>query len=106
MRGRDQHARWVEGPARVLASIIGLLGFVAPAHAQLREITGQASVLGEWELTATVAEQGAGGTKEFVGPLSLKHVGICTVDGPEEKKGGAAAALVRHVDPRNSDIAD
>ena len=25
--------------------------------------------------------------KEFSGPLSMKHVGICTQDGPEEKTG-------------------
>jgi hypothetical protein len=68
-------------------SLVALLGFIAPAHAQSREVTGQAGVLGEWELTATVTERNVGGAKEFVGPLSLKHVGICTVDGPEEKRG-------------------
>ena len=67
--------------------LLALLGFMAPAHAQSREVTGQAGILGEWELTATVTQRNVGGTKEFVGPLSLKHVGICTVDGPEEKKG-------------------
>jgi hypothetical protein len=64
-----------------------LLGFVAPAHPQSREVTGHAGFLGEWELTASVTERIASGTKEFVGPLTFKHVGICTVDGPEEKKG-------------------
>ena len=64
-----------------------LLGFVAPAHAESREVTGQAGVLGEWEITATVTERIAGDIREFVGPLNFKHVGICTVDGPEKKKG-------------------
>ena len=67
--------------------MLALLGFVAPAHAESREVTGQAGVLGEWEITATVTERSGDGTKEFVGPLNFKHVGICTVDGPEEKKG-------------------
>jgi hypothetical protein len=67
--------------------VLALAGLVAPAHAESREITGQAGVLGEWEITATVTERMAGGTKEFVGPLNFRHVGICTVDGPEEKKG-------------------
>ena len=67
--------------------LLALLGFMAPAHAQSREVTGQAGILGEWELTATVTQRNNGATKEFVGPLSLKHVGLCTVDGPEEKKG-------------------
>lgn len=72
---------------RAVMSLVALLGFMAPAHAQSREVTGQAGILGEWELTATVTQRNTGGTEEFVGPLSLKHVGICTVDGPEEKKG-------------------
>src|SRR5439155_315790 len=52
-----------------------------------REVTGQAGFLGEWELTATVTERIGSGIKELIGPLNFKHVGICTVDGPEEKKG-------------------
>ena len=69
---------------RAAMSLIALLAFMAPAHAQSREVTGQTGILGEWELTATVTQWNTGATKEFVGPLSLK---ICTVDGPEEKKG-------------------
>ena len=72
---------------RAVASVVALLGFVAPAHPQSREVTGQAGFLGEWELTATVTERIASGSKELVGPLNFKHVGMCTVDGPEEKKG-------------------
>ena len=43
--------------------------------------------LGEWELTATVTETASGRTKEYSGPLTMKHVGVCTQDGPEEKTG-------------------
>ena len=71
---------------RAVASVAAFLGFIAPAHPQSREVTGQAGFLGEWELTATVTERIASGTKELVGPLNFKHVGICTVDGPEEKR--------------------
>ena len=67
--------------------MLALLGFVAPAEAQLREVTGQVGFLGEWELTATVTERIADDAKEFSGPLNLKHVGVCTQDGPEEKSG-------------------
>ena len=52
-----------------------------------RQVFGYAGVLGEWELTATVTEKPPGGPKEFSGPVSMKHVGICTQDGPEEKTG-------------------
>jgi hypothetical protein len=46
---------------------------------------GYAAVLSEWELTASVT--GNDGLKDYAGPLTITHVGICTVDGPEEKKG-------------------
>lgn len=70
-----------------MISTIALLGLAAAARAESREVTGQAGVLGEWELTANVTERIFGGTRELVGPLNLKHVGICTVDGPEQKSG-------------------
>jgi hypothetical protein len=59
----------------------------APAQAQSLQVVGYAGVLGEWELTATVTERARLWSKEFSGPLSMKHVGICAQDGPEEKTG-------------------
>src|SRR5450759_54719 len=58
----------------------------APAHAQPLEIIGYSGYLGEWELTATVTET-APGQKRYSGLLMMKHVGLCTQDGPEEKTG-------------------
>jgi hypothetical protein len=55
------------------------------AEAETLEILGQAGVLGEWELTAKLTATGT--QKEFSGPLVMKHVGVCTVDGPEQKTG-------------------
>jgi len=64
-----------------------LLGALAtPAAAdEPHQIFGYAGVLGEWELTASVTANDR--TKDFVGPLTMTHVGICSVDGPEQKKG-------------------
>jgi hypothetical protein len=59
----------------------------APAQAKSLQVVGYAGVLGEWELTATVTENARLLSNEFSGPLSMKHVGICTQDGPEEKSG-------------------
>lgn len=83
-------------------------GFVAPlvlwtvmavlapdARAQSLLVSGQAGILGEWELAATVTETTANGRKEFVGPLTLKHTGLCTQDGPEEKNGELRFQLSR-----------
>jgi len=38
-------------------------------------------------LTAAVTEKVSSQTKEYSGPLTMKHVGLCTQDGPEEKTG-------------------
>jgi hypothetical protein len=65
--------------------LIALSALAAPALAQPLAVIGYAGYLGEWELTASVT--GNGRTKEFSGPLTMRHVGICTQDGPEEKTG-------------------
>ena len=65
-----------------------MLGAVAaPTSAQSLEVFGYAGVLGEWELTATVTENASWLAREFSGPLTLRHSGLCTRDGPEEKTG-------------------
>ena len=61
------------------------------AEAETLQILGQAGVLGEWELTANVTATGT--QKEFSGPLVMRHVGICTVDGPEQKTGNIKLQL-------------
>jgi hypothetical protein len=70
----------------VLLPIV-LAALATPAGVQSLQVFGYAGVLGEWELTATVREKASGRTKEFAGPLTMKHVGVCTQDGPEEKTG-------------------
>ena len=69
------------------SSLLVLTALAAPALAESKQILGYAGVLGEWELTATVNENPLQRGKEFSGPLSMKHVGICTQDGPEERSG-------------------
>ena len=66
----------------VLSSILTM-----SAHAQSLKVTGQAGYLGEWEVTAEIVQTLAPGKKEYSGPLTLKHVGLCTQDGPEVKTG-------------------
>jgi hypothetical protein len=71
--------------ALLLLLLAGALA--APAQARSMQLVGYAGVLGEWELTATVTESAGLWSTEFSGPLSMKHVGICTQDGPEQKTG-------------------
>ncbi|HEX3163077.1 MAG TPA: hypothetical protein VHQ92_10920 [Pseudolabrys sp.] len=70
--------------ALLLPIVLGAL--VAPAHARSLEVIGYSGYLGEWELSATVTEM-APGRNGYSGPLTMKHVGICTQDGPEQKTG-------------------
>ena len=70
---------------RAIFQLIALLAFTAPAGAQSLQVLGYAGVLGEWELTADLS--GNADSKDFSGPLMMRHVGICTQEGPEEKTG-------------------
>lgn len=72
--------------ALLLVAALGALA--APARSESLQVTGYAGVLGEWELMATVVtERASQRTRECAGPLTMKHVGWCTQDGPEEKTG-------------------
>jgi hypothetical protein len=80
-----QRTKWRDGGA-VLLGAVALCLFHVPRLGAM-EILGQAGVLGEWELTGNLTESGSGPRKQFSGPLKMKHVGICTQDGPEERAG-------------------
>jgi hypothetical protein len=68
-------------------AVLALILPAASAAAEPLELVGYSGFLGEWELTATMTEDGSTTPKAYSGPVSLKHVGICTQDGPEEKSG-------------------
>ena len=78
---------------RALLLLAALGALAAPARGESRQgeslqVTGYAGVLGEWELVATVVtERASQRTREYAGPLTMKHVGWCTQEGPEEKTG-------------------
>jgi hypothetical protein len=67
--------------------VAGVILPTAPAGAYPLQLVGYSGYLGEWELTAALTEDGSTTPKEYSGPLSMKHVGLCTQDGPEEKSG-------------------
>jgi hypothetical protein len=71
--------------AFVLPTVLSALA--NPAIAQSVQVIGYSGYLGEWELTATVKEMPSRQIREYSGPLTMKHVGLCTQDGPEEKTG-------------------
>ena len=72
------------------AMVLSVVALSGAAHAQSLSVIGQAGVLGEWELTGAVAETVAAAgknKKEYAGPVTMKHVGLCTQDGPQVKTG-------------------
>ena len=72
---------------RTIILPIALMALAAPAVAEPREVFGYGGELGEWELSATVTERASSINREFSGPMTMTHVGICTQDGPEKKAG-------------------
>jgi hypothetical protein len=67
--------------------MVWTLALAAPSHAQTQAVVGQAGILGEWEVSATVTQKTDGGGRRWSGPLSMKHIGFCSTDGPEVKTG-------------------
>ena len=59
----------------------------APASAEPLQIHGTTGYASEYELSGSVSEQDLSRKKEFSGPLTVKHVGLCTRDGPKETVG-------------------
>jgi hypothetical protein len=80
---------WCDGRAAVVGAIA--LCFLDVPKLGAMELLGQAGELGEWELTGNLTESGQ--SMEFSGPLKMKHVGICTQDGPEERAGEISLQL-------------
>ena len=72
-------------PLATLAVVLGAFGIWRGP--QSLEIDGYAGNLGEWELTATVSQKAPARMRELSGPLIMKHIGLCSQDGPEEKAG-------------------
>src|SRR5262245_32620050 len=56
-----------------------------PAQSRSLHISGIAGYLSEWELDGEVADTQPG--SELVGRLVWKHVGLCSVNGPQERLG-------------------
>ncbi len=65
--------------------LTGAAAVAAPAEPYAA--SGQVGYLQEWELTATLARTGSDGRVEYSGPMTLRHVGLCSANGVEEKSG-------------------
>ena len=72
---------------RTLAAAILAIAQAGPALAQSSQLTGKLGYLSEWELSAKVTPQGTAANREFVGPLTVRHVGVCAPGHPVEMAG-------------------
>jgi hypothetical protein len=57
------------------------------AMAQSYSVNGQVGYLQEWEMKANLAKTITSSGVSYDGPVTLRHVGLCSVNGPEEKSG-------------------
>jgi hypothetical protein len=69
----------------------------APAAAEPVRVFGYGGVLGEWELTADVTEKTSTRARELHGAVTLTHAGLCTQDGPEQRKGEISIEMAGEV---------
>jgi hypothetical protein len=72
-------------PVMALAIAAAFTYLRLPGNPASLDITGYTGRLGEWEMTAAVVR--TGDNNELAGPLTMRHVGLCTVNGPQEKTG-------------------
>jgi hypothetical protein len=72
---------------RALISAILIGAATGSAMAQSYSVSGHAGYLQEWEMKANLAKTITSGGVSYDGPVTLRHVGLCSVNGVEEKSG-------------------
>jgi hypothetical protein len=72
--------------------VLALAATGGPAQSRSLHVTGTAGYLSEWELDGEIISDAAPGS-ELVGRLVWKHVGLCSVNGPQERTGDISVRL-------------
>jgi hypothetical protein len=80
---------------RALLSAMLVCAAAPAALAQSYSASGQVGYLQEWEMKASLAKTVTGKDADFVGPVTLRHVGLCSVNGAEEKSGTVRLTVSR-----------
>jgi hypothetical protein len=80
---------------RALVSAVLMCAAAPAAHAQSYSAAGQVGYLQEWEMKASLARTVTGKDAAFYGPVTLRHVGLCSVNGAEEKSGTVRLTVSR-----------
>ena len=93
--------RSTKAVVRALISAIWIGAGAGSVMAQSYSINGQIGYLGEWEMKANLAKTSTGSGVNYDGPVTLRHVGLCSVNGPEEK-----SAVVRLTVSRKTSVVE
>jgi hypothetical protein len=83
--GRGQKLEKLEIGVKTLLLVLIVSVVALPVRAQSLRVTGETGYLSEWEVSGNVTESTSGRVREFSGPLTMKHIGLCSQAGPEEK---------------------
>jgi hypothetical protein len=75
--------------------VLILSAVASPALAQSLRVSGATGFLSEWEVSGNVTESVSGRVREFSGPLTMRHVGLCSQAGPEEKVAEIRLQILR-----------
>ena len=90
---------------RALALALLIAALVTHARAQSLEVKGKFGYLGEYELFATVSPQSPGVQHRLIGPMTVRHVGLCTHNGPNESRGEITLQFIDATSPVQATLA-
>jgi hypothetical protein len=80
-------------------TVLQIAAGLVQAQAEPLQVTGVIGYLSEWQVTGAVAETASGTTTKFAGALTMKHVGLCSQNGPEEKIADVRLEVTRSTRP-------
>jgi hypothetical protein len=72
---------------RTIVAVILMFAAAPAALAQSYSFSGQIGYLHEWEMTGNLAKTVTRLGADYSGAMTLRHVGLCSVNGVEEKAG-------------------
>ena len=79
------------------ACLLGItLGVPAATAEAQTQVTGTTGYLAEWQFRVALSKESAG--EQFSTPVTWKHIGLCSVNGVQEKRGDIDIQI-RHLGP-------
>jgi hypothetical protein len=72
---------------KAMLSAVFVCASAVAAFGQTYSVEGTAGYLQEWEIKASLTKTVTSAGANYDGPVKLRHVGLCSVNGVEEKSG-------------------